>query len=95
MSTVDTDVVVNAIAMFNQINPDELWLAFGTGSNFVTFPSMKLLVEWTPRIVLFYQFFMHSQDAIPSRLLVEEEKRQLGKSGKFFLMLLKHSNTSF
>ena len=90
--TVDTDVVVNAIAMFNQINPDELWLAFGTGSNFRT---MKLLVEWTPGIVLFYQFFTHSQDAILSRLLVEEEKRQLGKSGKFFLMLLKHSNTSF
>ena len=32
--TGDTDVVVLAIAMFSQINPDELWLAFGTGSNF-------------------------------------------------------------
>ena len=37
--TVDTDnVVVIAIAMFNQINPDELWLAFGTGSNFTLHP---------------------------------------------------------
>ena len=26
--TVDTDVVVLAIAMFNQIGADELWLAF-------------------------------------------------------------------
>ena len=33
-ATLHTDVTVNAIAMFNQINPDELWLAFGTGSNF-------------------------------------------------------------
>ena len=32
--TGDTDVVVLAIAMFSQINPDELWLVFGTGSNF-------------------------------------------------------------
>ena len=30
--TVDTDVLVIGIALFNQINPDELWLAFGTGS---------------------------------------------------------------
>ena len=36
-----------------------------------------------------------SQDVILSRLLVEEERRQLGKSGKFILMLPKHSNTSF
>ena len=33
---------------------------------FITSPSMKLLVEWTPGIVLFYQFFTHSQDATPS-----------------------------
>ena len=84
--TVDTDnVVVIAIVMFNQINPDELWLEFGTGSNF----------SYIPGIVLVYQFFMHSQNVNLSRLLVEEERRQLGKSGKFFLMLPKHSNTSF
>ena len=35
---VDTDVVVNAIAMFNQINPDELRLEFGTGSKFCYIP---------------------------------------------------------
>ena len=36
--TVDTDVVVIVIAMFNQIYPDELWLAFGTGSHFRCIP---------------------------------------------------------
>ena len=34
LRTGDTDVVVLAIAMFSQINRDELWLALGTGSNF-------------------------------------------------------------
>jgi hypothetical protein len=34
LHTIDTDVVVLAIAMFHHINPDELWLAFGTASNF-------------------------------------------------------------
>ena len=76
---VDTDVVVNAIAMFNQINPDELWLAFGTGSNFC-YISIHEVVSGMNRqnCVLFYQFFTHLQDTIPTHLLVEEEKRQLG-----------------
>ena len=93
--TVETDVVVNAIAMFNQINHEELCWHLALDQIFIISPSMKLLVEWTPGIVLFYQFFTHSLDAIPSCLLVEEEERQLGKTGKFFLMLLKHSNTYF
>lgn len=32
--TVDTDVVVLAVASFNKIAPDELWVAFGSGSSF-------------------------------------------------------------
>ena len=32
--TVDTDIVTLAISTFNEINPDELWLAFGTGMKF-------------------------------------------------------------
>ena len=36
--TVDTDVVVLAIAMFERINPEEFWIAFGTGSNFHYIP---------------------------------------------------------
>ena len=31
--TVDTDVVVLAVASFNNINPDELWIALRTGSS--------------------------------------------------------------
>ena len=32
--TVDADVVVLAVAFFNNINPDELWIALGTGFSF-------------------------------------------------------------
>jgi len=41
--TVDTDDVVIAMAMFNQINPDELWLALGVGSNFHNIPVHEVL----------------------------------------------------
>ena len=34
--TVDTEVVVVAIAKLNYIKPDELWVAFGTGVNIYT-----------------------------------------------------------
>ena len=34
MRTVDTDVVVLAVASFRKIAPDELWVAFGVGSSF-------------------------------------------------------------
>ena len=30
MPTVDTDVVVLAIAQFDQISPEDLWIVFGT-----------------------------------------------------------------
>ena len=32
--TVDTDVVVLAVASFNNINSEELWIALGIGSSF-------------------------------------------------------------
>ena len=47
--TVDTDVVVIAIAMFNEINPDELWLAFGVGSNFRYIPVHEVVSGMDPR----------------------------------------------
>ena len=38
VSTVDTDVVVLAVAHYNNKKPDELWVAFGTGSHFRYIP---------------------------------------------------------
>ena len=31
---IDTDVVVLTVALFSQINPDDLWIVFGVGSSF-------------------------------------------------------------
>ena len=45
----DTDVVVLAIAMFSQINPDELWLALGTGSNFCYIAIHDVVCGMDPR----------------------------------------------
>ena len=47
--TVDTDVVVITIAMFNQINPDDLWLALGTKSKFRYIPIHKVVNRMDPR----------------------------------------------
>ena len=40
--TVDTDIVVLVIAIFDRISPEELWIAFGTGSNFHYIPIHKV-----------------------------------------------------
>ena len=48
--TVDTDIVILAISMFNEINLEELWLAFGTGSNFRYIPIREVVVNMDPRI---------------------------------------------
>ena len=47
--TVDTDVVVLAMATFDQIQPDELWVSFGTGSNFRYIAVHELVATLSPR----------------------------------------------
>ena len=54
--TVDTDVVVVAIAMFNQIGADELWELDQTSS---TYLSMILLLGWIPEFVQLSMSSMH------------------------------------
>ena len=48
--TVDTDVAVLAVAMFHQIAPEELWIAFGTGSNFHYIPIHEIVAAMDPRV---------------------------------------------
>ena len=62
VSTVDTDVVVIAIAMFNQINPDELCLVFGTGSNFCYIPVHEVESRMNPRNCTVLPVFHASTD---------------------------------
>lgn len=46
---VDTDVVVVAASSFSKINPDELWVALGTGSRFRYIAIHELVVTMNPR----------------------------------------------
>ena len=92
---VNTDVVI-AIAMFNQINPDELWLAFGTGSHFCYTPTPQIhevVSGVVPGTVLSYQLVQLFTGCDTVSCFGGRGKKAVGKSGKFFLM--KHSNTSF
>ena len=57
--TVDTDVVVLAIAMFNQIGADELWLALELDQTSGTYLSMMLLLGWIPEFVQLSLSSMH------------------------------------
>ena len=43
--TVDTDVVVLAATFFSQMKPNEMWIAFSTGKNFLLYPFMKLFLR--------------------------------------------------
>ena len=47
--TVDTDVVVVAIATLNRTKPDELWVAFGTGGHFLFIPIDEVAIAVGPR----------------------------------------------
>jgi len=73
--TVDTGVVVLAIAMFSQVNPDELWLAFGMKSHFRYIPIHEDWIQWCTKLC---QFSMHLLDVILCQHLEDEEKRQPG-----------------
>ena len=48
--TVDTDVVVLAIAMFDRISSDEFWIAFGTRSNFRYIAIHEVVSAMDPRV---------------------------------------------
>ena len=90
--TVDTDVAVLAIAILNQINVDELWLAFGTKAHFRYIPIHDVVNEINPVVcksLLFFHVFTGC-DTVSA-----EEKRQPGIHGKCFPMLTKHLKISF
>ncbi len=50
--TVDTDVVVLAVASFSKIAPDELWVSFGVGSSF----AIHEIVDFVYLLLLLYLF---------------------------------------
>ena len=46
--TVDTDMVIIAIAHFLDIGLQELWIAFGTGKNFRYVPIQEIVATYGP-----------------------------------------------
>ena len=58
--TVDTDVVVMAIAKFSQIDLEELWVAFGTGKNYRHIAVHQIVsyigAEKAQALILFHAF---------------------------------------
>ena len=47
--TIDTDIVVAAIATLNRTKPEELWVAFGTGKHFRFIPIHEVAAAVGPR----------------------------------------------
>ena len=55
--TVNTDVMVLAIASFKKINPDELWVAFGSSASFNYIPVHQLVNTIQPQMCGTQPFF--------------------------------------
>jgi len=55
--TVDTDVVALALSMFSNIQPDELWIALGTGSSFRHIAIHEIAQQLSPSICDTLTFF--------------------------------------
>ena len=91
ISTVDTDVVVLAIAYAKQLELQELWIAFGVGNHFRYLPIHKITTSLTQQQCEALPFFMLSQGGILFYTLWEKERRQLSKYGSQILKSLKSS----
>ena len=79
--TVDTDVIVLAIASFEKINPDELWVVFGSGASFKYIPIHQLVNTIQPQMCSTLPFFHALSGAIPSRHSVAGVRKPPGTHG--------------
>jgi len=82
--TVDTDVVVLAIAYEQQLELQELFIAFGVGKHFRYLPIHKITTSLTQQCEAL-PFIMLSQGVILFHTLREKERRQLSKCGSQIL----------
>ena len=89
--TVDTDVVVLAIAYAKQLELQELWIAFGVGNHFRYLPIHKITTSLTQQQCEALPFFILSQGVILFHTLREKERGQLSKYGSQILKSLKSS----
>ena len=87
--TVDTDVVILAITVFNQINLNELWLAFGTKAHFRYIPIHEVVNEMDPIVIKTLPVFHAFTGCDTVSAFGGRGKKQFGSHGKFFLMQAK------
>jgi len=87
--TVDTDIVILAISTFNEINLDELWLAFGTGSNFRYIPIHEVVVNMDPRICTTLPMFHAFTGCDTVSLFCGKGKKIAWNTWKVYLKLLR------
>ena len=94
--TVDTDVAVLAIAMFNQIHLDESWLEFDTKAHFHYIPIHEVVNEMNP-VVCKSLLFFHAFTGCDTVLAFggKGKKTAWNTDGKCFPMLTKHLKISF
>ena len=81
ISTVDSDMLVLAIAAVNEIHIDELWVAFATGKGFRYLPAHEIACPMP------YSSYMCSVDVTQFHPLLVVERRQ---HGKFVMKSLQH-----
>ena len=94
---VDTDVVILAIAYYNNIKPNGLWMAFDTGSHFRHIPVLELTSSLDSMICSPYMYFMHSDGATLFRHPGRGEgggRKQLGSHVSRTQKLRPHLKTS-
>ena len=79
--TVDTDVIVLDIASFEKINPDELWVAFGSSACFKYIPVHQPVNTSQPKCAALCHLFTPCQDAIPPRHSMAGVRKPPGTHG--------------
>ena len=85
--TVDSDVLVLAIAAVNEAHIDELWVAFATGKSFRYLPAHEIALSLGPRKS---NALLFSADVTQFHPLLVVERRQHGKFGRYMMKSLQH-----
>ena len=81
--TVDTDLLVLAVASFDKIKPDELWVILSTGSHLRSIAIHELMAKMILGAATVFPSSMPSQDVTRCPSLVEE-RRRYGQHGGHF-----------
>ena len=84
LCTVDSDIVILAVAAASKLDVQELWVAFGTGKNFrymyLLMKLLHLLVLTSPRLCL---CFMLTRGVTQLPRSTQAARRQCGRLGSF------------